>query len=130
MVPVIYMPFFCFDFIIQCTWFNFQGQLTMYLKHDFFWMGLQKLHKVLFSMLLSVHVFTMVKLGFGVAVMVWSNLKQIIVSLLTKTLVKLKNNFYKLKNKHIMKSCLWNWSATKIFGSLGVKQQVHGHLKN
>ncbi len=98
----------------------------MYLEHDFLWMGLQKLHKVLFSILLSVHVFAMVKLGLGV-VMVWSNLKQVIVSLLTKTLVRMKKSFYKLKNKHVMKSCLWNWSATKNFGSLGIKQQVRGH---
>jgi hypothetical protein len=31
-------------------------------------MGLQKLHKVLFSMLLIVQVFAMVKLGLGMAV--------------------------------------------------------------
>ncbi len=30
------MLFLCFDIIIQCTWFNFQGQLTMNLEHDIF----------------------------------------------------------------------------------------------
>jgi hypothetical protein len=86
-------------------------------------------------MLLIVHVFAMVKLGLGVAmmglgvVMVWSNLKQVIVSLLTETLLRMRKSFYKLKNKHVMKSCLWNWSATKNFGSLGI-EQICGHLKS
>jgi hypothetical protein len=39
-----------------------------------------------------------------------------------------EDEFYKLKNKHVMKSCLWNLSATKIFVSLGIEQQVHGHF--
>jgi len=36
------MFFFNFDFIIQCTWFNFQGQLTMNLQHDFLLNGAVK----------------------------------------------------------------------------------------
>jgi len=27
-----------------------------------------------------------------------------------------------------MKNCLWNWNVTKIFDSLGIEQQVHGHF--
>jgi len=38
----------------------------MNLKHDFFLMGLQKLHKVLLSMLLTIQMFAMVKLGLEV----------------------------------------------------------------
>jgi hypothetical protein len=36
---MIYMFRLCFDFIIQCIWFSFQGQLTMNLKHDVFFNG-------------------------------------------------------------------------------------------
>ncbi len=85
-------------------------------------------------MLLNVQVFAVVKLGLGMAmvglgvVTMGSNLKQITMHLLTKTLVRTRKSFYKLKNMHIMKSCLWNWSATKTFGSLGVEQQVRKHL--
>jgi len=52
----------CFDFIIQCIQFSFQGQLTMNLEHDFFRMGIQKFHKVFLSMLLTAQVFAVVKL--------------------------------------------------------------------
>jgi hypothetical protein len=38
-VLVIFMFFLCFDIIIHCTWFNFQGQLTMNLEHDIFLNG-------------------------------------------------------------------------------------------
>ncbi len=33
------MLFFSFYFIIQCTWFSFQGQLLMNLEHDIFLNG-------------------------------------------------------------------------------------------
>ncbi len=49
------------------------------------------------------------------------------MSLLIEILVKMRKSFYKLKNKHVMKSCLWNWSTTKIFVSLRIEQQVCGH---
>ncbi len=35
---MIYM----FDFIIQCTWFKFQGQLAMNLQHDILLNGVAK----------------------------------------------------------------------------------------
>ncbi len=64
----------------------------MNLKHDFLKMGLQKFHKVFFSVLLIVEVFPMVKLGLGV-VTVWSNLKHVTMSSLKKTLVKMKKSW-------------------------------------
>jgi hypothetical protein len=48
--------------------------------------------------------------------------------LLTETLVRTRKSFYKLKNKHVMKSCLWNWNATNFFGSFGI-EQICGHFK-
>jgi hypothetical protein len=39
----------------------------MNLEHDFLKIGLQKIHKVLLSMLLTAQMFVMVKLGFGMA---------------------------------------------------------------
>jgi hypothetical protein len=32
---------------------------------------------------------------------------------LIKTLVRMKKSCYKLKNRHVMKNYLWNWSVTK-----------------
>jgi hypothetical protein len=36
MYLVIYIFLICFDIIIKCIWFNFQGQSTMKLEQDFF----------------------------------------------------------------------------------------------